>query len=176
MSLEEIRGYRKVGPGRFREDYGLFFEDFEIGAVVEHRPGRTVTETDAVWQSLLGLDLHPLQIDAAHAAASEHGRPVVSGLVALAIVGGLSLNSTSAKGIANLGWDKIRLHAPVFPGDTLYAESEVLAKRRSKSRPTQGIVTCETRGRKHDGTLFLTYRRSFLVPVREHARQVDPNY
>lgn len=175
MSYEDLKAYKKVGERRFRETHGLFFEDFEVGEVVEHRPGRTITEVDNVWQSLLCMNSHPLHIDAAYGAHTEWGRPLVSSLVTLCMVAGMSVPSTSAKGIANLGWDKIRLLAPVFAGDTIYAESEVLRMRRSKSRPDQGLVTCATRGVKADGTVFLTYRRTFLVPTRAHG-QVGPNY
>jgi itaconyl-CoA hydratase len=169
MSLEDIRAYEKVGERRFRENRGLYYEDVMVGEIVEHRPGRTVTEADNLWQSLLSLNLNPLHIDAAYAAKTEWGRPLVSSLVTLSIVTGMSVNSTSARGFANLGWEEIRLLAPVFVGDTLYAESEFLKKRLSRSRPTLGVITCATRGFKEDGTLFLTCRRTFLVPTREHA-------
>jgi itaconyl-CoA hydratase len=175
MSFGDQPAYVKVGERRWREVRGLYFEDFEVGEIVEHRPGRTITEADNLWQSLLALNHHPLHIDAVYAGKSEWERPLVSSLVTLSIVAGMSVASTSARGLANLGWDKVRLVAPVFVGDTVYAESEVLGKRLSKSRPAQGIVTCATRGSKADGTLFLTYRRSFLVPTREHP-PVDPNY
>lgn len=171
MSLEDIRAYEKIGENRFREVHGLFYEDVVVGEVVEHRPGRTVTEADNIWGSLLAVNLHPLHIDAAYAATTEWGRPLVSSLVTLSIVTGMSVNSTSARGIANLGWEEIRLLAPVFVGDTLYAESELLKKRLSKSRPTLGVVTCATRGIKADGTVFLTCRRTFLVPTRAHSAE-----
>jgi itaconyl-CoA hydratase len=176
MSLEDIRAYKKVGERRFRESRGLFFEDVTVGEVVEHRPGRTVTEADNLWQSLLSLNPHPLHIDAAYAAKSEWGRPLVSSLVTLSIVTGMSVGATSAKGVANLGWDEIRLLAPVFVGDTLYAESEFLSKRLSRSRPNLGLVTCATRGFKADGTLFLTCKRTFLLPTRGHSMEEEANY
>jgi itaconyl-CoA hydratase len=169
MSLQDIRAYKKVGERRFREVLGLYYEDVVVGEIVEHRPGRTVTEADNLWQSLLALNPNPLHIDAAYAEKTEWGRPLVSSLVTLSIVTGMSVNSTSARTIANLGWDEVRLLAPVFVGDTLYAESEFLEKRLSRSRPNQGLVTCATRGIKADGTVFLTFRRTFLVPTREHG-------
>lgn len=171
-----ISAYKKVGKNRYRETYGLYFEDFEEGDVFEHRPGRTITEVDNIWQSLICMNTHPLHIDAVYASKTEWKKPLVSSLVTLAIVGGISLNSTSAKGVANLGWDKIRLSAPVFVGDTIYAESKVLSKRMSRSRKTQGIVTMETRGLKADGTVFMSYERSFLVPLRKHSVDIDANY
>jgi itaconyl-CoA hydratase len=171
-----ISAYKKVGKNRYRETHGLYYEDFEVGDIFEHRPGRTITEVDNIWQSLICMNTHPLHIDAVYASKTEWKKPLVSSLVTLAIVGGISLQSTSAKGVANLGWDKIRLTAPVFVGDTIYAESQVLSKRMSRSRKTQGIVTMETRGVKEDGTVFMTYERSFLVPLRKHSVDIDANY
>ena len=166
--MDHVRAYKKVGDRRWRESRGLVFEDIEVGAIVEHRPGRTLTEADNIWMSLLALNSHPLHIDSAYCEKTEWKRPLVSSLVTLSIVSGMSVLSTSARGLANLGWDHIRLVAPVFVGDTIYAESEYLDKRRSESRPHQGIVSCATRGIKSDGTLFLTCERSFLLPTREH--------
>ena len=160
---------KEVGPNRYRESYGRYFEDFTVGDVYEHRPGRTISETDNTWFTLLTMNTHPLHFDAAYAEKSEFGRPLVNSSLTLAIVAGMSVSDLSQKAVANLGWDKIRLTAPVFAGDTIYAESEVLAVRQSKSRPTQGIVTVKTTGRKADGTVFMTYERAFLVPKRGHA-------
>ena len=173
MGFAGVRAYERVGEGRYRESRGLWFEDFTVGEVVEHRPGRTLTEADNVWGSLLAHNQHPVHLDAAYAATTEFGRPLVSSLVTLSIVTGMSVESTSAKAVANLGWDAIRLLSPVFAGDTIYAESEVVATRPSGSRPGQGLVTCETRGVKADGTLFLTARRTFLVPCRPAADVTD---
>jgi itaconyl-CoA hydratase len=174
--MDRIPAYKKVGERRFRESRGLFFEDVEIGAIIEHRPGRTITEADNIWQSLLALNPHPLHIDAAYCEHTEWKRPLVSSLVTLSIVAGMSVQSTSAKTLANLGWENIRLLAPVFTGDTLYAESEFVEKRLSQSRPHQGVVTCDTRGVKADGTVVMTFRRSFLLPTREHGLEDDANY
>ncbi len=160
---------KEVGPNRYRETYGRYFEDFTVGDVYEHRPGRTISETDNTWFTLLTMNTHPLHFDAAYAEKSEFGRPLVNSALTLAIVAGMSVSDLSQKAVANLGWDKIRLTAPVFAGDTIYAESEVIAKRESKSRPNQGIVTARTTGKKADGTVFMTYERSFLVPKRGHA-------
>ncbi len=166
--------HRRVGPKRTRESFGRYYDDFEPGAIYEHRPGRTVSETDNTWFTLLTMNTHPLHFDAAYAAKSEFGRPLVNSALTLAIVTGMSVSDLSQKAIANLGWTDIRLSAPVFPGDTLYAESEVLRKRDSKSRPGQGIVSVRTTGKKADGTVFMTFERSFLVPRRGHAID-DPN-
>ena len=160
---------KNVGPNRYRESFGRHFEDFSVGDVYEHRPGRTISETDNTWFTLLTMNTHPLHFDAAYSAKTEFGRPLVNSCLTLSIVAGMSVSDLSQKAVANLGWDKIRLTAPVFAGDTIYAESEVLALRPSESRPTQGIVTVRTTGRKADGTVFMTYERSFLVPKRGYA-------
>ncbi|RMF04921.1 MAG: MaoC family dehydratase [Alphaproteobacteria bacterium] len=162
-------GAKEVGPGRYRESFGRYFEDFEVGAVYEHRPGRTISETDNSWFTLLTMNQHPLHFDEAYAAQSEFGKPLVNSCLTLAIVSGMSVSDISQKAIGNLGWDKIRLTAPVFNGDTIYAESEVLEKRESRSRPTQGIVTVRTVGKKADGTQFMSFERTILVPKRGHG-------
>ncbi len=164
---------KQVGANRYRESFGRYFDDFEVGDVYEHRPGRTITEADNTWFTLLTMNQHPLHFDAAYAAKSEFGRPVVNSALTLAIVTGMTVSDVSQKAIANLAWDKIRLTAPVFAGDTLYAESEVLSKRESKSRPNQGIVTVKTTGKKADGTEFMTYERTVLVPKRGHSVDDD---
>ncbi len=167
-----VYGVKEVGPKRYREDLGRYYDDFEIGAVYEHRPGRTITEADNVWFTNLTMNTHPLHFDQAYAAATEFGQPLVNSTLTLAMVAGMSVSDTSQKAIANLGWKEIKLTAPVFVGDTLYAESEVLGKRESRSRPGQGIVTVRTVGKKADGTEFMSYERSFLIPKRDHAPAV----
>jgi itaconyl-CoA hydratase len=176
FAMDEVRAYKKIGDRRWRESRGLLFENIDVGAIVEHRPGRTLTEADNIWMSLLSLNLHPLHIDSAYCEKTEWKRPLVSSLVTLSIVSGMSVSSTSAKGLANLGWDNIRLVAPVFVGDTIYAETEYLDKRLSQSRPNQGIVSCATRGFTADGTLFMTCQRSFLLPTREHDLENQAAY
>jgi len=156
----------KVGDGRIRESFGRCYEDFEVGAIYEHRPGRTIYDADNTWFSLLTMNTHPIHFDANFAAQSEFGRTLVVSTLTLAIVTGMSVSDISQKAVANLGWDNIQLTGPVFVGDTIYAESRVITKRESKSRPAQGIVTVETRGLKHDGTEFLRFERTILVPKR----------
>ncbi len=160
---------KPTGPGRYRESFGRHLEDFTVGDVYEHRPGRTISEADNTWFSLLTMNTHPIHLDADYAAKSEFGKPLVNSALTLAMVVGMSVSDLSQKSVANLGWDKIRLTAPVFAGDTIYAESEILAVRESRSRPNQGIVTAKTTGKKSDGTVFMTYERSILVPKRGHA-------
>lgn len=149
--------------------YGRYLEDFQVGDVYEHRPGRTITEADNIQFSLMTMNRHPLHCDGAFAAKSEFGRPLVNSTLTLAVVAGLTVDDVSAKAIANLGWKEIRLTAPVFPGDTIYARSRVLAVRPSHKRPTQGVVTTRTEGYKADGTIFMTFERVSLVPKRGHA-------
>ena len=172
MTVERV----EVAPQRYRERYGRAFEDFEVGDVYEHRPGRTISESDNTWFTLLTMNQHPLHFDRAYAAASEFGRPLVNSCLTLSIVTGMSVSDVSQQAIGNLGWDNVRLTAPVFVGDTLYAESEVLAKRESRSRPTQGIVMVRTTGRKADGTVFLTFERNVLVPRRGHGFEERVGY
>ncbi len=160
---------KPIGAGRYRESFGRCLEDFTVGDIYEHRPGRTISEVDNTWFTLLTMNTHPIHLDANYAAKSEFGKPLVNSALTLAMVAGMSVSDLSQKSIANLGWDNIRLTAPVFAGDTIYAESEILAVRESHSRPNQGIVTARTTGTKSDGTVFMTYERSMLVPKRGHA-------
>lgn len=165
-----IAAHEQIGANRYREAYGLHFEEFVVGDVFEHRPGRTVTELDNIWQSLVNMNNHPAHIDAAYAQRTEFEKLLVNSSVTLAIISGMTVATMSARAIANLGWDDIRLPNPVHVGDTLYAESEVVAKRESRSRPGQGIVTIRVIGRKQDATPVITYLRTFLVPKKGHAQ------
>jgi acyl dehydratase len=160
---------RPVGPRRYRESFGRYFEDFEVGDVYEHRPGRTITETDNTWFTLLTMNTHPLHFDQEYAKASEFGRTLVASPLTVALMVGMSVSDVSQKAIANLGWRDIRLTHPVYPGDTLYAESEVLEKRESKSRPEAGVVTVRTVGRNQEGILVCTFDRTILVAKRGHG-------
>jgi len=160
---------RPVGPHRYRESFGRYFEDFEVGDVYEHRPGRTITETDNTWFTLLTMNTHPLHFDQEYAKASEFGRTLVASPLTVALMVGMSVSDVSQKAIANLGWRDIRLTHPVYPGDTLYAESEVLEKRESKSRPEAGVVTVRTVGRNQEGILVCTFDRTILVAKRGHG-------
>lgn len=149
--------------------HGRFLEDFVVGQSFRHWPGRTITETDNIQFSLLTMNRHPMHCDAAYAARSEFGRPLVNSGLTLAMVLGMTVDDISPNAIANLGWKEITLSAPVFPGDTIYAQSEVLAVRPSRSRPTQGIVTTRTEGLKADGQVFMVFERSSLIPTRAGA-------
>lgn len=167
---------KEVAPNRFRESYGRYLEDFKIGHIYEHRPGRTLTESDNTWFTLLTMNQHPLHFDQEYAKHSEFGKCIVNSAFTLSVVAGMSVSDVSQKTIANLGWTDIKLSSPVFVGDTIYAESEVLDIRESKSRPTQGVVTIRTTGNKADGTVFMSFVRSMLIPKRGHAVDDKANY
>ncbi len=160
---------KPVGEQRYRESYGRYLEEFKEGDVYEHRPGRSITETDNTWFTLLTMNQHPLHFDREYGEKSEFGQVLVNSCLTISIVTGMSVSDISQKTVANLGWDKVRLTGPVFVGDTLYAESKVLSIRESKSRPNQGIVTVETTGKKQDGTQVISFERSMLIPKRGHA-------
>lgn len=143
-------------------DRGKQFDDFEIGMSFRHWPGRTVSDTDNSWFTLLTMNTHPLHFDHAYAATTRFERPLVNSCLTLAIVVGMSVRDISQSAIANLGFEQVELPAPVFPGDTLYASSEVVAKRLSRSDPRRGIVTVVTIGVNQDGVEVLRLRRSVL--------------
>ena len=171
-----VKNVKEVGPNTYRESFGRYYEDFVIGDKYEHRPGRTITESDNTWFTLLTMNTHPLHFDQEYGKASEFGRCVVASPLTLALIVGMSVSDVSQKTIANLGWKEIKLPAPVFVGDTLYGESEVLGKRESKSRPTAGIVTVRTLGRNQDGTIVCDFERSMLIPKQGHAVDDKINY
>ena len=145
---------------------GRFYEDFSVGDTYKHWPGRTITAADNTWFTLLTMNQHPIHFDEEYAKGTEFGKPLVNSTLTLAIVVGMSVADVSQNAVANLGWTDIRLPAPVFNGDTLYAESTVLDKRASKSRPAQGIVSVATRAWKQDGTTVMTFKRSILIPKK----------
>ncbi|EED36042.1 MaoC domain protein [Luminiphilus syltensis NOR5-1B] len=166
-------GVVEVSKGRYRETFGRYLEDFKVGDVYEHRPGRTITDTDNVWFTLLTMNTHPAHFDYEYAKNTEFGKPLVCSPFTVALVVGMSVSDISQKAIANLGWGDIKLPHPLFPGDTLYAESEVLATRESKKRPEQGIVTVKSIGRNQDGVEVCSFERSVLVWKRGFGNADD---
>jgi itaconyl-CoA hydratase len=156
-------GVIEVAPGRFRETFGRYYEEFVVGHIYEHRPGRTITDTDNVWFTLLTMNTHPAHFDYAFAEKTEFKKPLVCSPLTVALMVGMSVSDVSQKAVANLGWDNIRLTHPLFCGDTLYAESEVLEKRESASRPEQGLVTVRTTGRNQNGDVVCTFNRIMLI-------------
>ena len=148
---------------------GRCLEDFAVGAVYEHRLGRTITSADNIWFTLLTMNTNPIHVDHAFAASTEFGRPLVNSTLTLALVTGLSVPDVSQNAVANLGWDNVRLPAPVFEGDTLYARSEVLEARPSNSRPNAGIVRIRTTGFNQDNIVVIEFERAILVYRRGHV-------
>jgi itaconyl-CoA hydratase len=168
--------HREIAPNRYRETSGLYFEDFVPGDVFEHRPGRTITDVDNIWMTLLTMNTQPVHFDAAYAAHTEWKKLLVDSTLTLAVLTGMSVRTISAKVVANLGWDTVRATGPVFAGDTLYAETRVISTRPSASRPTQGIVTVETTGRNQDGAVVMTFERTMLIYTRDGSPEAEAGY
>ena len=146
---------------------GRYFEDWSVGDTVAHPIRRTVTEADNLLITTLTHNPQPLHLDAEYAKGTEFGQIVVNGTFTFALMVGISVAETTLGTlVANLGYDGVKMPKPVFIGDTLYAESEIMERRESKSRPHQGIVTFRTTGKKADGTVVMTYTRTILVPKR----------
>ena len=159
-----LPAYKAVGERRYRETSGLYWEDFEPGDVFEHRPGRTVLDVDNTYFTLLTLNIQQVHFDAAYAAKTEWKKMLVDSTFTLALVTGLSVADVSERAV-NLGWREVRLPAPVFAGDTIRAETEILEKRESKSRSGQGIVTVRTRGLNQRDEVVIDFERSILLPL-----------
>jgi itaconyl-CoA hydratase len=151
---------------------GRFFEDFEVGDVYQHPLGRTVTTTDNIWFTLLTQNTAPIHFDHHYAAQTEFGKPLVDSTFTLALVTGQSVTDISQNVFANLGWDEVLLPNPVFEGDTIYSQSEVLEKRESRSRPNIGIVTVQTSGYNQDGKIVITFKRTLMVYKRGQAPRI----
>ncbi len=171
-----LPAYKSVGDKRYRETSGLYFEDFVEGDVFEHRPGRTVLDVDNTYFTLLTLNVQQVHFDAAYASKTEWKKMLVDSTFTLALLTGMSVRTVSAKVVANLGWDKVKATHPVFAGDTLYAETTILNKRDSKSRPTQGIVTVSTRGVNQDSKEVMTFERTMLIHKRGHSPEEAAGY
>ncbi len=150
---------------------GRVYEDFEVGDVYPHPLGRTITQADNIWFTLLTVNTNPIHFDSAYAAQTEFQRPLVDSTFTLALVTGLSVTDISQNAI-NLGWDGVRLPRPVYEGDTLYAQSEVLEKRESRSRPQMGIVRFKTIGYNQDGQTVIEFQRTIMVYKRGQVPQV----
>ena len=153
--------------------HGRFLEDFKVGDVHRSATGRTITPADNIWFSLLTNNQNPIHIDAHYAAQTEFKRPLVNSVFTIGVVTGLMVPDTSQNGFA-LGWDDVTLPNPLFEGDTLYADSEVLETRESRSRKGWGIVKVRQRGFTPDGTVVLVMIRTFMVPTRAAAPRPEP--
>jgi acyl dehydratase len=152
--------------------FGRTYEEFEVGAVYQHWPGKTVTEYDDHLFCLLTMNHHPLHLDANYAAhATDFGRNVVVGTYIYSLLLGMSVPDVSGQAIANLEVTSLRHVAPTFHGDTIYGETTVLDKRLSASKSDRGIVEVETRGYNQDGTLVCVFRRKVMVPTRTYVKE-----
>ncbi|GAC1353435.1 MAG: (R)-specific enoyl-CoA hydratase RipB/Ich [Herpetosiphon sp.] len=150
---------------------GRFFEDFEVGDMYQHPLGRTVTTVDNLWFTLLTQNTAPIHFDHHYASQTEWGKPLVDSTFTIALVTGQSVTDISQNVMANLGWDEVRLPNPVFEGDTIYSQSEVLTTRNSASRPNVGIVTVATTGYNQRGIIVITFKRTIMVYKRGQAPQ-----
>ena len=148
---------------------GRVFEDFTVGDVYEHPLGRTILEADNVWFTCLTMNTNPIHLDGEYASRTEFKRRLVNSCFTLSLVTGQSVIDLTMNAVANLGWDEVRLPNPVFEGDTLYARSEVLGARESRSRPNAGIVRVKTTGVNQDGATVIEFTRTFMVWKRGHA-------
>jgi acyl dehydratase len=144
--------------------FGRYFEEFEVGQVFKHWPGRTITEFDNTWFSLMTMNQHPLHIDAHYAGSTQHGKCLVNGTLVFSLVVGMTVADISGKAIANLEYEEVKHIAPVFHGDSIYAESRILGKLESRNKPDRGVIYVETKGYNQKQELVLTVKRKVLVP------------
>ncbi len=167
---------KQVGENRFREGFGRFYEDFEVGHIYEHRPNRTITQTENIWFTLLTMNTHPMHFDEEYARHSEFGRCIIASPFTLSVLVGMSVTDVSQRAIANLGWSEIRMTHPLFAGDTLSGETEVLAKRESASRSNAGVVTVKTRGFNQNGVVVCEFERTALIARRGYDVEEKAGY
>jgi len=146
--------------------FGHYLEEFQVGQTFKHWPGKTITESDNNLFTLITMNHHPLHIDAEYCRTTQHGQILVVGTLVFSLVVGLTVRDISGKAIANLDYEKVSHDGPVFIGDTLYAETKVLEKYESRSKPDRGIIYVETQAFNQDGKKVLTFRRHVLIPRR----------
>ncbi|QNE75500.1 MaoC family dehydratase [Streptomyces finlayi] len=176
MSTGLPHGYRQVGEDRIRENVGLSYPELAPGLVIEHRPGRTVTELDNLLGAALSGNVAPIHTDAHYSSQTHWGRILVCSGVTLNLVAGMTVRAISGLTTANLAVDQVRFTAPVHIGDTLYAETKILTRRNSESRPDTGVITCHTTAHNQDDTSVLTFARTFLVPLDADTVRGANNY
>ncbi|ANQ50238.1 MaoC family dehydratase [Flammeovirga sp. MY04] len=148
------------------DKFGHYYEEFEIGSIFKHWPGKTITESDNNMFSLLTMNHHPVHLDTKYCESHQHGKILVVGTLVFSVVVGMTVSEISGKAIANLQYESVNHVAPVFIGDTIYAETEVLDKRPSKSKSDRGIVYVETKAYNQDNIHILTFRRKVLIPKK----------
>ncbi len=149
------------------KNFGRYLEEFRVGDIYKHWPGKTITESDNNLFSLLTMNHHPVHIDQNYAAKQQHGGVLVVGTLVLSVVAGMSVSEISGKAIANLEYERIKHDSPVFIGDTIYCETEILDIRESKSKTDRGIICVETRAYNQKGQKVLTLKRTVLIPKKQ---------
>ena len=147
-----------------------YFDDFTVGEVIKHWPGRTIRDFDDTWFTLMTMNTNPIHFDDHYASQSQHGKCLVNGILVFAIAVGMSVKDISQNAIANLEYENIRHLGPTFHGDTIYAETEILEKTESKSKPDRGVLYVETRAWNQHDARVLSLRRRVLIPKRGHRR------
>jgi itaconyl-CoA hydratase len=158
-----------VTAAQLPEGGGPYLEDFDVGDTFRSRIGRTVTEADNVWFTCLTMNTNQVHFNTPYARAARYERPLVNSCFTLALITGLTVPDTSERAVANLGWSDVSLPRPVFVGDTLWAETEVLEVRTSASNPSAGIVSVRSRGINDRAEVVIEFRRTFMVPRRDAA-------
>jgi acyl dehydratase len=153
--------------------FGRYFEEFDVGQVLKHWPGRTITEFDNTWFSLMTMNQHPLHIDSHYGQSTQHGKCLVNGTLVFSLVVGMSVADISGKAIANLEYEEVKHVAPVFHGDSIYSESRILGKQKSRSKPDRGIVYVETKAYNQNHDIVLTLKRKVLVPTAPHDLRTE---
>lgn len=149
-----------------KKNFGQYLDEFKVGDLYKHWPGKTITESDNNLFTLLTMNHHPLHLDKEYAKKSQYGQILVVGTYVFSLVVGMTVSEISGKAIANLDYEKVTHDGPVFIGDTIYAETEILSVRESKSKPDRGIVYVETRAYNQKNEKILTLRRHVLIPKR----------
>jgi len=168
MRMEKLASEPRQ-PKAIVEKIGMYYEECEVGDIVEHRPGRTICEADNTWFTLLTMNRHPVHFDAHFAESAHFGKVLVNSCLTLSVVTGMTVSVFSANAVANLGWDQVKLPAPVFVGDTIYARSEVIGKRKSAKHSGNGIITIRMTGYNQHGVVILEGNRTFMVPCAKEG-------
>ncbi|SFE87414.1 MaoC family dehydratase [Thermophagus xiamenensis] len=147
-------------------DFGRYLEDFKEGMVIRHWPGKTITESDNNLFSLLTMNHHPVHLDQHYASEATHGQVLVVGTLVFSLAVGLTVREISGRAIANLNYSEVLHHSPVFIGDTIYAESQILSVRSSRSKPDRGVIKVKTTVTNQKGEKVLSFLREVLIPKK----------